>query len=493
MTVLTNARLADTLVDVRLDAGRIAAIAPAGTTASGNITSGTTASGDTIDLDGRWLLPGLWDHHVHFDQQALALRRIDLSGATSAADAARIMGEGLARIRLAPGHPIVGHGFRDGLWPDAPSLGLLDAAVPGVPAVLVSGDLHCCWLNTPALALYGRAGHPTGVLREDDCFELVGRLNQVPDEHLDEWVAEAAGAAAARGVVGVTDLEMTDNLASWSRRFAAGFDILRIQAGIYTEHLEAAIAAGHRTGDPVAVGSSDAGLLTVGPFKVLTDGSLNTRTAYCVDEYPGVGGRGLLTVPTEKLVPLLHTAWSAGISPAVHAIGDEANRLALDAFEAVGCRGRIEHAQLVRAEDFARFAALGVAASVQPEHAMDDRDVAERYWPGRTDRSFALRSLLDAGAELLLGSDAPVSPLDPWVTLSAAVTRSRDGREPWHPEQAIGLGDALTASVHGTVAAGEPADLVAVERDPATAFGEELRTMPVALTLLAGRPTYSTL
>ncbi len=480
MTTLTNARLADKLVDVRLQAGRISAISPAG----------AARTGETIDLDGRWLLPGLWDHHVHFDQQALALRRVDLSGAESAAQAARTMSEHLARIRIEPGHPIVGHGFRDGLWPDAPALDLLDAAVPGVPAVLVSGDLHCCWLNTPALALYGHAGHPTGVLREDECFEVVGRLGDVPEATLDEWVAEAAAAAAARGVVGVTDLEMTDNLASWPRRFASGFDILRIQAGIYTEHLDAAVAAGRRTGDVLA-GTN--GLLTVGPFKILTDGSLNTRTAYCVEDYPGTGERGLLTVPTEELVPLLRTAWSGGISPAVHAIGDEANRLALDAFEAVGCRGRIEHAQLLRSENLPRFAALGVAASVQPEHAMDDRDIAERYWAGRTGRSFAFRSLLDAGAELLLGSDAPVSPLDPWVTLSAAVTRSREGREPWHPEQAISVAEALAASAHCAVAVGEPADLVAVGLDPYAANGDELRAMPVALTLVAGRTTHSAL
>lgn len=485
MTTLRNARLGDTLADVVLGEGRIAAIEPAGTARSGEI----------IDLEGRWLLPGLWDHHVHVDQQALALRRVDLSGAGSAAEAARTMSEHLARIRLAAGHPIVGHGFRDALWPDAPALELLDAAVPGVPAVLVSGDLHCCWLNTPALALYGRAGHPTGVLREDDCFEVVGRLGDVPDATLDGWVDEAAAAAAVRGVVGVTDLEMTDNIASWSRRFSNGFDTLRVEAGIYTSHLNAAIAAGHRTGDVIEVTgrTSAAGLLTVGPFKILTDGSLNTRTAYCVEDYPGTGERGLLTVPPAELIPLLRMAWSAGIRPAVHAIGDEANRLALDAFEAVGCHGRMEHAQLVRVEDIPRFAALGVVASVQPEHAMDDRDIAERYWAGRTDRAFALRSLLDAGVELLLGSDAPVSPLDPWVTLSAAVTRSRDGREPWHPEQTIPLGAALSASAHSTVAVGEVADLIAVDRDPSAVSGDELRTMPVALTLLAGRTTHSTL
>jgi len=481
VTTITNARVGDSTFDVVLADGRIASISPAGT---------HPAAGERIDVDGRWLLPGLWDHHVHANQQALAVRRIDLSAAASAADAAGTMTDSLARIRLAAGQPIIGHGFRDGLWPDVPTIELLDAAVPGVPAVLISGDLHCCWLNTPALALYGYTGHPTGVLLEDDCFEVVGRLGQVPDATLDEWVAEAATAAAARGVVGVVDYEMTDNLASWRRRFATGFDALRVQAGIYTEDLDAAVAAGHSTGEEIE-GSS--GLLTVGQFKILTDGSLNTRTAYCIENYPGTSERGPLTVPTDQRVPLLRTAWGAGIHPAVHAIGDEANRLALDAFEMVGCRGRIEHAQLLRKQDFPRFAALGVAASVQPEHAMDDRDIAERYWAGHTDRSFALRSLIDAGAELLLGSDAPVSPLDPWVTISAAVTRARGGREPWHPEQTITVDEALEASAHSRVEVGEVGDLIAVDHDPYTATGDELRAMTVALTMLQGRPTHSAL
>ena len=486
MTTLANARLGDSLVNIDLEDGVISAISPAN---GGRVH----ASGETIDLEGRWVLPGLWDHHVHVNQQALAVRRIDLAGAESAAEAAQIMAQHASRSRLQASHPIMGHGFRDGLWLDTPTAKMLDDVLGAVPAVLISGDLHCAWLNTAALAMFGHAGHPTGVLREDPCFALMNRLQDIPDDTLDEWVVDAASEAATRGVVGVVDMEMGPNIASWQRRAASGFSTLRVQAGIYTSHLDEAISAGLRTGTPVldpAFGGSP--LLTVGPFKILTDGSLNTRTAYCVEEYHDTQDRGLLTVSTDELVPLITKASAAGIQPAVHAIGDEANRLALDAFETVGCRGRVEHAQLLRIEDIPRFAALGVAASVQPEHAMDDRDVAERFWPGRTDRAFLLRSLLDTGAELLLGSDAPVSPLDPWVTISAAVSRSRDGREPWHPEQSITVMEALAASTHSTVAVGQPADLIAVDRDPFTASGEELRTMVVSLTVLAGTITHST-
>lgn len=482
MTVLMNARLGASTFDIEITDGIITALSPA-------VAASTQTAGETIDLEGRWVLPGLWDHHVHFNQQALAARRIDVSGAESAAEAATTMSAQASRVRLPEGQPLIGHGFRDGLWPDTPTVEMLDDAVGGVPALLISGDLHCAWLNTAALAMFGHAGHPTGVLREDPCFALMTRLQDIPDATLDEWVDDAATAAAARGVVGVVDMEMGPNIASWQRRAANGFATMRVQAGIYTAFLDEAISGGFSKGTPLG-GSA---LITSGPFKILTDGSLNTRTAYCVDEYNDSHDHGLLTVTTEDLVPLMTQAVAAGIEPAVHAIGDEANRLVLDAFERVGCRGRVEHAQLLRVEDVPRFAALGVAASVQPEHAMDDRDIAEHHWAGRTDRAFVLRSLLDTGAQLLLGSDAPVAPLDPWVTISAAVSRSRDGREPWHPEQSITVEEAIAASTHSAVAVGQPADLIAVEGDPLTASGDDLRAMRVALTLVAGSVTHRAL
>ncbi|WP_394770177.1 amidohydrolase [Lacisediminihabitans sp.] len=458
---------------------------------------GGELSGDeSVDLGGRFVVPGLWDNHVHLTQHALAQRRVDLSTTTSAAEAARVMGDAFRTAPPEAGLALVGFGFRDGLWPDEPSAALLDSHVHPVPVVLVSGDLHCCWLNSAALARYGYAGRSTGILREDEAFPVTAALRDVPDAVLDAWVSEAAQSAARRGVVGVVDFEMADNIPVWGRRFASGFDSLRISAGVYTEHLESAIGAGRFTGEVI---EGTGGLLTMGPFKVLIDGSLNTRTAYCAHVYPGLElsdrAHGILTVPADELTALMARASAAGLLPAVHAIGDEANRIALDAFQAVGSGGRIEHAQLLLDADLPRFAALGVAASVQPEQAMDDRGVADRYWAGRTGRAFALRSHLDAGARLLLGSDAPVAPLDPWVTMAAAVARSRDGLEPWHPEQAISVAEALAASTNGRlrVAVGEAADLVVVDLDPLEAAPDALRAMPVAATMLAGRWTFSAL
>jgi predicted amidohydrolase YtcJ len=153
----------------------------------------------------------------------------------------------------------------------------------------------------------------------------------------------------------------------------------------------------------------------------------------------------------------------------------------------------VEHAQFVRNEDFARFGRLGVTASVQPAHALDDRDAAEANWAGRTDRSFPLRSLVAAGAKLALGSDAPVARLDPWTAMSGATARARqDGRGPWHAEQALTRREALTASSRGSgrLRVGDQADIAVLDGDPLTVSDADFAAMPVAATLVAGRFTH---
>ncbi|OUM41057.1 amidohydrolase [Arthrobacter sedimenti] len=451
---------------------------------------------EVVDVGGRWVAPGLWDSHVHMGQWALMRQRLDLSSATSAAEVAILVAERLRSTPPPAGQPLIGYGFQDGLWPDAPSAELLDAVSADVPVVLVSKDLHAAWLNSPALANHGHADHPTGLLREQAAFDVNTRISAVPEQHLDGWVADAVDAAAARGVVGVVDLEMTLSIDRWVHRVAAGTRGLRVRAGVYPKDLDAVIARGLRTGD--VIDGTD-GLVTMGPFKIITDGSLNTRTAFCHDPYPGLEGadegHGISIVDGNNLVDYLRRASSAGLVPAVHAIGDAANALALDAFEEVGCRGSIEHAQLVHEHDVGRFARLGITASVQPEHAMDDRDVADRYWPGRTHRAFAFASLVAAGARITLGSDAPVAQLDPWVSMAAAVFRARDGREAWHPEQRVLSSVALAASTDGraTLLAGSVADLVITELDPLVASDEQLRNLQVSATMLGGRWTHFTL
>lgn len=472
--------------DVLVADAAVAAIAP---------RLDTPRGAEVVDLAGRTLLPGMWDNHVHADQWALARRRLDLSGARSAADVARLVAQRLRTDAPEPGRPLVGSGFRDALWPDAPHRDLLDPVTGDVAVVLVSADLHCCWLNSAAARRYDVADHPTGLIRETAWHPIMTDVRRVPDAELLAAVTDAARTAAARGVVGIVDFEAPWPLDAWAERIAGGCDALRVSAAVWPSHLDDPIERGLRTGDVVA---DTGGLLTVGPLKIVSDGSLNTRTAYCHDPYPGSAGSphpcGMLLVPPEELAPLLARATAHGLDAAVHAIGDHAATLVLDALAATGAHGRVEHAQLLVPDDLPRFAALGVVASVQPEHAVDDRDVADRLWAGRTHRAFAYRSLLDAGAGLVLGSDAPVAPLDPWVTLAAAVHRSGDERPAWHPEQHLPLDVALAASAgpDGPVAVGRRADLAVVERDPATATPEQLRAMPVAATLVGGRFTHRT-
>ena len=185
----------------------------------------------------------------------------------------------------------------------------------------------------------------------------------------------------------------------------------------------------------------------------------------------------------------------SGLHVATHAIGDAAVTAALDAYAATGALGSVEHAQLIAAADVRRIADLGLRASVQPAHLLDDRDLTELIWPGQGGRSFAFRWMLDAGVRLVLGSDAPVSPLDPWLAMASAVHRGPDDRDAWHPEHALTAREALAASVdeQPSVRVGSPGDLALLDHDPLAAHPDNrsaaglLRDMTVALTVVGGR------
>lgn len=469
--VLKNARPlgASALADVVVDRGGIVQILPAGA---------APRASEMVDLDGRWLVPGLWDAHVHFTQWARRHGRVDVSAAGSAQEVcarmARERGEGMS----------VGLGFRRATWDAPPTLAELDHA-RAAPTVVLSGDLHTAWVNTAAARELGLAHG--GLLVEDDAFAVERALDGEPVA--PAAVARATAAAHARGVVGIVDLEFADNATVWRERVASGLDTLRVHAGFYPDLLEERVRVGAATGTALP---GTGGMVAAGPLKVITDGSLNSRTAHCLDPYP-TGGTGVQNVAPAELRELMSAAHAAGIACAIHAIGDAANRIALDAFEATSARGSIEHAQLLAPEDLGRFARLGVTASVQPEHAVDDRDATDAIWASHAHRAYPLRALLDAGARLTLGSDAPVAPLDPWRAIAAAVHRTGDARPSWHPEQAITAMEALAASTRHPVAAGAPADLVACDHDPLTAPAGLLRTMSVALTVVAGRVVHRAL
>ncbi|WP_072803371.1 amidohydrolase [Rhodococcoides yunnanense] len=465
-------------VDVQTVGGAVAEVHPAS-------AATRPIEGDVLDGRGGALLPSFVDNHVHLTQWAASLTRIDVTGADSAVDLVDI----LARSNERHGTSILrAQGFRDALWPDTPHKDILQNALPGRRAAITSMDLHTLWLS-PALLAELDIDHPTGVLRDIECMEGLNALDRLADvDDSDRDTLAATDELARRGVTGVTDFEYADNRAVWTRRCGGGTSAVDVQFAVWPEWLEHELIRGAATGDVI----DDHSGVSLGPLKVMFDGSLNTRTACCHDPYPGGGSHGLLLETQEDLISLMRSASDGGIRPAIHAIGDRANSLVLDAFEVVGGGGRIEHAQQLRPADVARFAAYGVTASVQPQHAMSDREVADELWSGRASIAYPYMSLHRAGARLLFGSDAPVSPPSPLDAVADAVWRTDDDREPWQFAEALPLDVALAAACGGrsVIDVGSPADLVLLAEHPATLGNAELREVPVRATVRAGRRTF---
>ncbi|MFC7495313.1 MULTISPECIES: amidohydrolase [unclassified Nocardioides] len=451
---------------------------------------------DEIDAEGRWMIPGLWDQHTHLAQWTLTSARLDLAGARSPEDATRAVAE---RIAAYPDLPIIGWGHRSAGWDREVTVTELDAVSGDTPVVLISGDGHHAWLNTTALYHLAMPVRDS-VVRETEWFAAYPRLVSLVgnDGTSPEAYRRMLDVAASQGIAGMVDFEFGASREEWAERWVQGCDRLRIRWATYADTLDDVIEAGLRTGDTLPGCDERA---TMGPLKIISDGSLNTRTAWCCEpygdahrlEYPA----GEANLSGAELRGHLARAHAGGLEVATHAIGDAAVQEALAAYADTGARGSIEHAQMCRRDDVRRMAELGVRASVQPAHLLDDRDLTDRIWGERAERCFALRWMLDDGVDLALGSDAPVSPLDPWLAMAAAVHRSADDRGPWHGEQALTVHEALAASVDGqpTVGAGSRGDVVLLDRDPllrdldpadTAAADQALRTMPVATTVVAG-------
>ncbi|WP_432524430.1 amidohydrolase [Kineococcus sp. SYSU DK006] len=488
--LLRRVRREGRVCDVLLAGGRVRALGQDLRAGAPGLDPGALAGAEVVDADGAVLLPGLVDSHVHLTQWAAARRRIDVLAAASPAEVADL----LAARAPAGDDLVVGHGFRDALWSEPPHRDVLDARFGQRPVLVVSADLHAAWVNSAAARRFGVPPEqaPDGLLREAAAMQLAAAAADVGAETGDRWVAEATRAAAARGVTGIVDLEYAP-LGTWARRAAAGLHpALRVSAGVWPDWLEEALDAGLRTGDAVP-GAGER--VRVGPVKLVVDGSLGTRTAYCRHVYPE-GGHGVLRLPPEQLEPVLRRATSHGLQVAVHAIGDAAVAVALDGFAAVGCTGSIEHAQQVAPADIARFAALDVVASIQPRHVVDDRDVLEVHWADGAEDAYPYASLHAAGARLRLGSDAPVAALDPWDAIASAVHRSVDERPAWRPQEQLPLEVALPAACAGRtgVRVGDDADVVLVEDEPAAVLArggaDALRRTGVLATLVGGEFTF---
>lgn len=478
------------------------------------------------------VIPGVHDFHLHLVGMARARRTIGLAGAdTVAAFQAELRRAGAA---LAPDAWLRGHGWSEELLASIPA-GRLEEAVGGRPALLYSHDSHSAWASAAALRAAGlRAetpdppdgriergpgGEPTGLLRESatDLVEAVAVRLRGPalDAALDEVLGELAGL----GVTGATDAGDTtaDNgvgkFALLGDRASTLFGArsrldgrIRLTVNLPAVAIAGASAMELATGVPLSGTST----IRVGWAKAYADGALGSRTAALFQPYRGgsSGDTGILRMTPAQLDGLAAEARAAGISLAVHAIGDRAVAAALDAIErAPGRRhgappDRIEHAQLVRPSDLPRFAGLGVTASLQPVHVTSDRPLAEAAWGDRLADAYPWRSLANAGARLAFGSDAPIETPNPWLGLFAAVHRRApgDGLPDWRADQALDPVAALAAYIHGpamavgrpdegSLAVGALADLAVLNVDLATllAADERLADVRSDLTLVEGR------
>jgi predicted amidohydrolase YtcJ len=471
------------------------------------------AAPERVDLGGRCVLPGFTDSHVHFMQWSLAQRQVRLEGAVSLDEAVARVAEAVATAE--PGRWLRGTGWRDADWspPVEPTKEALDAVAADIPVALMAKDGHSLWLNSAALAqgdgslaVHGgvvevdERGEPTGVLREESAWQFRERYvyGRLPDEEWLDAMREGIRIANSRGVTAIHDKDGWLGALGLFQRLEAGEALtLRVWQSLPHEHIERLAELG------IVSGFGD-DLLRVGYIKAFMDGTLGSRTARMLD------GSGIEITSRDEFEDIVRRSARAGFPVAVHAIGDLANREALDAFEAARdeweprrLRQRIEHAQLLAEEDIPRFGQLGIAASVQFSHAPSDRDLAERFWGGMTHRAYAFRSLLETGALVANGSDAPIEELDPLMGICAGVLRTLDEREAWHSEQAVTVEQALHASTvapawltgderrRGKLLPGFLADLVVLDRDPVNCPPAELPDVQVVATMLGGRWVYN--
>ncbi len=489
-----------------------------------------------VDLEGRLAVPGLIDSHAHFLEGGFQLLAVDLKDARDEAEFLRRL-EAKAKT-LPAGRWIQGGDWDEEAWPDAklPTRWMIDPVTPANPVFISRYDGHSALANSVALKLAGvtkdtrdpeggrivrdaKTGEPTGVLR-DAAQGLVERVIPPPSEaELEE--ALRAGLAEARrvGVTSVHDITFASG-GEAGAPFVPEIRLLRraeLEGWLTCRFYELApIKFWKNLADAGISHGMGSEFVKLGAVKAFADGSLGSHTAWLDEPFSDEpANRGLpsaLMNPPSRMEALARGADGAGIQIAIHAIGDRAIREVLDIYARLGGthpeahRFRIEHAQHVRRQDFAHFAKLGVIASMQPYHAIDDgRWADKRLDPERLRWSYAWRSMLDAGVPLAFGSDWPVAPLSPVLGIYAAVTRATlDGKHPggWYPEERISVEEALRAYTYGsafaafeekekgTLAAGKLADIVVLSDDLFSIAAEKIKDVRVVMTVVGGKVVY---
>jgi len=480
---------------------------------------------ERIRADGGLVMPGFTDGHTHFVDGGFQLASVDLRNAATPAEFIRRIKQ--YATTLKPGEWILGGDWDHTLWPGQPlpRHEWIDSITPNNPVFVNRVDGHEALANGAALRAAGvtkdtptpaggeilrdaRTGEPLGIFK-DRALDVIDRV--VPDpspERRDSALARALAHAAALGVTATAHMSASwADLASYRRLERAGR--LTLRAALYLP-----LDDWRTVAESVSHGARGDAWVKIGGLKGFMDGSAGSRTAYFFDPYSDSAGyRGLLQHPETDMRRWIGNADSAGLQIAVHAIGDRANAILLSIYDSLtrahgprDRRFRVEHAQHLRPEDIPVFGRLGVIASMQPYHAIDDgRWVERRIGPVRIKSTYAFRSLLDTGARLAFGSDWTVAPLDPILGVYAAVTRrTLDGKNPggWVPEQKISVGEALRAytagnayatfddATRGTLTPGYAADVVVLDRNLFTMLADSLDQARVRYTIAGGKVVF---
>ncbi len=481
-----------------------------------------------VDAHGARVIPGFNDAHVHFSDGGASLVAVQLNDARSPEELVRRLAAKAATLK--PGQWILAGEWDETKWPGSvlPTRQMIDAATPHNPVAIDRYDGHAVLANSEALALAhidrntpvpdggvilkDAHGDPTGVLR-DAAQELVRAAIPAPS-HAErrDAIERALQHAASVGVTSVQDMAVAHaDLAVYAELRREGKLTARVYVAspIDTVEDQAKLGIGHAFGDA---------WLRIGAVKAFADGSLGSRTAYFFDDFlDEPGNHGLLADtmhPIERTRDYFLRADETAQQLCTHAIGDRGISTILDLYAEVARqhgpkdrRFRIEHAQHMAATDFARFHDLGVIASVQPTHAIDDGRWAEpRIGHDRASRTYAFRTFLDHGVHLAFGTDWPVAPLNPLISTYAAVTRrTLDDRNPngWFPEQKLSVGEALSIYTagsayaefqehdKGTLEIGKLADFVLLTEDPFHVDPTHLRDITVAGTWVGGHRVYT--
>jgi predicted amidohydrolase YtcJ len=509
--------------DVVLPAARALAISGPSIAAVGDDAEIRRLAGpatNVIDAGGRLVVPGFNDAHVHLIRGAEELVGVKLRPARDERELARRLAEHAAT--LPAGRWIRGGYWDHEAWPSrsVPTREQIDAATPAHPVFVERLDGHMALANSLALQLAGIAdsteappggtivrdarGRPTGLLK-DNAMTLVARA--IPRDEREEVVAKTRAALRHAASLGVTTIQ---DMTAGAVELAA-YQLLRdrgeLTARIYAiQNCDPSplIAAGVRTG----CGDD---WLRIGGIKLFADGSMGSGTAAFFEPYSDDPSTcGLLIHTPERLEEAIFAADAAGFQPIVHAIGDRANALVLDVFEKLQAargkrdrRARIEHAQVVRRQDLSRFAPLGVIASIQPSHCIDDMRWAEkRIGARRCAEAYNVRSFLDAGVKVAFGTDWFVEPLNPMLGLYAAVARQFSDGAPqggWYPHERIAVARAVDCYTRGSAYAertedrkgslmpGRLADLVILSDNLFTIPPRAILDTRPLLTMVGGR------